>query len=336
MKLKLAVIGILAAVVAGVFASFDHQAAAQGQPPEIKAISYQGNVTVAGEIAPFGMQVTARVGGYESLPATIGENTIDGRYVSLTVNAGAERVGQAVEFWLDGQIKADQEDVFAPRTSGGQPCPGCSWTLPISRTLDLSFPDVPVATPTPTLTPMPTEAVVLPSFYSGRVVAGSDVPPDGTEIRAEVGDYISRITEISDGRFSVVVNPVSDAYVGQPVSFYIGSERAFQTVQFQPEVFREDLNLVFEELPPAPTQTPGPTATPEATRTPTATVPPTPTATATATPTEIPDSTATPEPNGGGFCSARSGGPAGLGHLGLLLTPLMLAAWRRMRSRSEA
>jgi hypothetical protein len=91
---------------------------------------------------------------------------------------------------------------------------------------------------------------------------------------------------------------------------------------------------------PTPTPTLTPTPTPEPTRTPTPTPIPTVALTSTPTPTPIADISATvaaqalaiavAEEDAGGSCSAREGGPAGLGNIALLLAPLALLAWRRI------
>jgi len=64
-----------------------------------------------------------------------------------------------------------------------------------------------------------------------------------------------------------------------------------------------------------------------------------------ATATAIPEPTATPvvvvveedeggDEGGGGLCSASPGGPASGGQIGLLLAPLALGLWVRMRRKS--
>jgi hypothetical protein len=218
--------------------------------------------------------------------------------------------------------------------------------LPLSRTKNLTFPNAPVATPTPSATPTPTEVIVQPAFYGGRVIAGAVVPPDGYEIYARIGDYTSMSTEIVDGRFGVVVDPQEERYIGQQIRFYIGAAVAIQIAEFQPGVFNESLNLVFAGTLPTPTPTLTPTAsatpTPEPSRTPTPTPSPSPTVTPTATPTLTAGDSATataeaspPGEAGGGFCSANAGGPASVGILGLLLAPIGLLAARRLRQARD-
>ncbi len=344
MKTRALLVVLVAALIAAVTVgglTLQDRAEAQGLP-ELRTAIYQGNVTIDGEPAPNGFELTARIRNsagdviYTSAPTIVG-NTVDSRYTALVVGPAPEAEGRVIEFWLDDQVISTNVSVFAPILNG-QVCLGCSWTLPLLRTLDLDFPTAPVATPTPSPTPTPTAVVLLPSLYSGQVLAGSSIPPDGTPIFAQVGDYTSPFASIEDGRYQVVVNPVGEEYLDAPVVFFIGELRAVQSVPFKGNEFLDSLNLIFPNLPPPPTPTPEPTATPEPTRTPTPVPTPSPTATPTVTPTPIvtteptAQATATPDPDdsGGGSCSARSGGPASTGILALLALPFGLLLSRRI------
>lgn len=349
MRIRLLVVVALAAAVSlavtGVLAIQD-RAQAQGLP-ELRTIIYQGNVTIGGGPSPDGFELTAKIRNdsgdiiYTSAPTIVGK-TISSRYSTLVVGPAPEAEGRVIEFWLDDQVISTDVSVFAP-TRFGSVCLGCAWTLPLLRSLDLDFPSAPVATPTPTPTPTPTEVVLLPSLYSGQVLAGSAIPPDGTPIYAQVGDYVSPFTEIEDGRYRLVVNPVGEQYLGEPVVFFIGNLRAVQSAEFVGNEFLESFNLIFDNLPPTPTPTPEPptpTPTPEPTRTPTPTPTPSPTATPTVTPTPINEGSPTVEPtatedpddeSGGGTCSSTAGGPASTGLLGLLALPFALFLGRRLR-----
>lgn len=339
MKLKIALVALFAAAItlaaSGVFTSRDH-AEAQGLP-ELRTLILQGNVTINGQPSPDGFKLTAKIRdnqgvvAYTSQPVVVGE-TSPGRYSTLVVGPAQELEGRVVEFWLDDQIISTDTDVFAPLI-GSTVCLGCSWTLPQLRIRDVDFPAAPVATPTPTPTVTPTVVVLQPSLYSGQVIAGSAVPPDGTLLYARVGSYTSAPTQIMNGRYQLVVNPVNDEYLGQQIVFFIGDLRSVQSGAFTGGELVENLLLIFSDLPPTPTPTPEPptaTPTPEPTRTPTPTPTPTPTATPTVTPTTIAP-TATPEPeSGGGFCSSNGGGPASVGIFGLLLVPLGLWLMRKL------
>ncbi len=344
MKIRVLIVMFVAAAVAisvtGVLAVQQH-AEAQGLP-ELRTAIYQGQVTINGEPAPNGLEVTAKIRDasgeiiYSSSPAVTGRSA-DSRYTALVIGPSPEGEGRVIEFWLEDQVISTDVSIFAP-TLNGQVCLGCSWTLPLLRTLDLDFPSAPIATPTPSPTPTPTVVILQPSLYSGQVIAGSTIPPDGTPIYAQVGDYISPFSEIENGRYQLVINPVTEEFLDVPVVFFIGDLRAVQTAPFKGNEFLESFNLIFPNLPPAPTPTPEPTATPEPTRTPTPVPTPSPTATATATPTPIAteptaQATATQEPDsdsGGGSCSAHTGGPASTGILALLALPFALLFSRRL------
>jgi hypothetical protein len=344
MKIRALFVVLVAAVVA--FAGtgivfLQDRAEAQSALPQLRSVIFQGNVTIAGEPAPNGYRVTAKMRGtdgeivYTSPPSTIGRSS-DSRYTALVVGPAPQGEGRIIEFWLDDQVISTDFSVFAPVVSGSV-CLGCAWTLPLLRTLDLDFPFAPVATPTPSPTATPTIVIAQPSLYAGQVLAGSSIPPNGTPLYAKIGDYTSPFTTIQDGRYKLVVNPVLEDYLNAQVVFYIGDIRAGQSAPFVGGEFLESFNLIFPNLPPTPTPTPLPptaTPTPEPTRTPTPTPSPTPTATPTATPTlipsAIPTATATTAP-AGGFCSANAGGPASLGLLGLILLPIGLVIARRLR-----
>ena len=240
------------------------------------------------------------------------------------------------------------------------------WGLPQQRKVDLTFASAPVATPT--VTPIPasptsTPVVLRPTFYEGRIRTGSVPPPDGTLIHAVIDDYVSQFASVFDGEFFLTVDPVLEPYLGRPVEFFIGDIKALQGDAFESGAHRENFILAFPPLPTPtptptltptlvptetpvpPTVTPTPTPTPEPTRTPTPTPTPTAVPTSTPTPTPIADLTATVEAEetaeaivaaeaDSGSCSAREGGPAGLGNVALLLAPLALLAWRRLERKA--
>jgi hypothetical protein len=197
MKHRLAItataVVLLAVAVTGMVWSRE-QASAQGLP-QLRQIIFQGNVTVNGQPAPNGLAITAKIRNaagevvHTSSPAIIGSSS-PSRYVTLVVGPAPTVEGRAIEFWLDDQVISTNTSIFAP-VSGGQPCLGCGWSLPILRSQNLDFNRLPVATPTPTPSPTPTVVVAQPSLYAGRVLAGSAIPPDGTPIYARIGDYVS-------------------------------------------------------------------------------------------------------------------------------------------------
>ena len=281
--------------------------------------------------APDGFNLVARIGAYETQTATVA----DGRYLLTVSPPSSAYLNEEVRIFLEG-VEANERIPYNPGTN--------------HFNFDLTFPQIPEATLTPT--PVP----VLPSTYEGSiVVAGFQVTPDMTLV-ARVGDYQSGRAAILDGgRFiNLVVIPTDETLIGLPVEFFLNGVPSTPPAHgvFEPGA-RPNVSLVFERVPPTatpvpPTATPvPPTATPVP---PTATpVPPTatpvpPTATPvppTATPvpptaTPVPPTatpvppTATPEPpppptpvpptavvvepepeNGGGACSASVGMPFG-------------------------
>ncbi len=348
MKARLAGILIVTAVLAGLIAGFGESANAQGEIPSISAITLHGTVTISGGADPNGMIITAKIDDWVSNAVVVGaqaENT----FVGLFIHAPDELIGKDVTFWLEDQAQADEKTPYAFLDQFGNNI--LTWGLPQLRQQNLRFPFAPLATPTATTVPptaTATQVVLAPTFYEGRVRAGSVPPPEGTLIYAVIDDYVSQFASVFNGEYFLTVDPFFEIYDGRPIEFYIGETKALQTGVFEDGVGKENFLLVFPPLPtptPEPTRTPTPTPTPEPTRTPTPTPTPTVAPTSTPTPTPIANVTATAEAQAtataianeaaGGSCSAREGGPAGLGNLGLLLAPLMLLAWRRMERRSE-
>lgn len=351
---------IVTAVLAGLIATAGNKAQAQSDIPGISAVTLYGSVSILGGIDPNGMVLTARIDDWESSPVVIGEQG-DSSYVALFIHAPGQYIGRDVTFWLEDQVQADETTPYAYlRADGGSVA---KWELPQMRQLDLSFQFAPA--PTPTVTPVPptptsTPVFVEPAYYEGRVRAGSVPPPDGTLIRAVIGGYVSNPSEVFDGRYFIGIDPQDEIYLGETVEFYIGQMVATQTASYVSGASVENFLLVFPPLPtpipPTATPTVTPTATP--TMTPTPTVEPTRTPTPTPTPTPMPTATPTPTPiailvdgtataiavasaevdskeGEGGLCSAREGGPASMGMLAIVLSPMALFLWRRIERSSR-
>jgi hypothetical protein len=357
-------IAVTAAIVVIALFSFDQSETTAQAPPSMSLVIYQGDVTIAGERAPDGLTIQARVSDvFESEIVTIGEDLSNGRYAGLTVGPSTEAVGLEIEFILEGQIVADQKPIFVVDRS-----------YPKSLVLDLNFPSLPVPTPTPT----PRSAAA--AFYQGVVLAGAGVAPDGVPVYLKIGNYTSPLGIVINGQYTLVANPGFESFEGQPVEFFVGTQKASQLIPFVPGETRAGFNLTVALAPtptavpvptptetplptatpvptatplptatpvptatplptatPVPTATPLPTPTPAPTRTPTPTPTPTATPSPTPTPTPIPVTptplptvapTATPEPVSGGSCSGPSG-TTSAGHLGLLALPFALFIWRR-------
>jgi hypothetical protein len=361
MKARLLGILLATAVLAGLASGItEHAKAQEGDPGTMPAASFvtlHGTVVIAGGLNPSGMTIKAKIGEWESNPVIVGDHT-EGKYVIL-VNAPSTYIGQNITFWLDDQVEALQTSPFVFINKDGSYT--LAWELPQLRELDIEFATAPVPTPTATMvppTPTATPVILAPTFYEGRVRAGSIPPTDGTLIYAVIDDYVTAEASVFGGQYFLTVDPLMEKYDGQRVDFFIGDQKAIQSDIFVNREPRNDFLLVFPALPtptpvpptPTMTSTPEPTITPVPTITPTPTPEPTRTPTPTPTPTVLPTSTPTPTPiaiatkaiventsavaeeeeEGGGVCSAREGGPASLGNLALLLAPLALLGWRRL------
>ena len=287
----------LAAFAALVLFSESESVSAQGTLP----IFFKGTVTVAGQPAPDGYSIFARITGrdgeaYQSQPVV----TSGGNYSYLSVAPPPPQLGarspfnnQEITFYLDG-APANETATY---TASDLPPDEIT-------TLNLTFAGLP--TPTPTITPIPTATPVPPTatpvpehtptpavanqmtFSTGLIVAISgDVPADAT-LTARVGDYRSEPATVApDGNYyGLIVDPKDPGLIGQEIKFFLNGIEARTTRAFESGAAVASFDIIFA-LPEIPTATP----TPE---------PPTPVPTATPmpeppTPTPEPP-TATPEP----------------------------------------
>ena len=360
MKTRLALVLIITAVLAGLISGLGERANAQGDIPSISAITLHGTVTISGGGDPNGMTITAKIDDWVSNSVVVGEQA-ENQFVGLFIHAPDNLIGKDVTFWLEDQAQADEKTAYVYLDQSGNEI--IDWGLPQLREQNLRFPFAPLATPTPTLvppTPTGTPVLLAPTFYEGRVRAGSVPPPDGTLIYAVIDDFITPFASVFNGEYFLTIDPYFEKYDGRPIEFFIGEIKALQNDVFEDGVRRENFLLVFPPLPtptpvPTLTPTPVPTLTPTPTMTPTPTPEPTRTPTPTPIPTVMPTSTPTPTPiadisaraaadatttgvdeeAAGGSCSAREGGPAGLGNVALLLAPLALLAWRRFEQNAR-
>ncbi len=339
-------------------------ALAQSPPPAPEL--YSGTVTVAGDPAPDGSTIVARIGDeYESEPVTVS----GGMYSDLSLTApDASFRDRTINFFLNGVVQANETDKL---TASAVPV--------IKFGFSLTFAQLPQPTPSPT------PVTVSPTVFSGILAAaGSGVPADAVLV-ARIGDYTSEPARIDGDEYSnLIVDPKGESYVGMNITFELNDVAASSPTDtvFQGGMF-ETVNLIFTRLPtptpeptatatpvpptatPEPTATPVPTATatpvpptatpePTATPVPTATaVPPTatpqptatpvPTATATSQPvatTAAPPPAATPTPeeesSSGGICGLPTGETSpitAMVNLALLTAPLGLLGLLRFRSR---
>ncbi len=295
----------IAALGAALFAS---EAGAQAPPPF--PFIYKGSATTMdGAAVPDGFQIVAVIDDYTSEPATVQ----DGQYRDLTV---APDTGD----YFNMSIKFVLWDVEALETEDYKRV-----GFPEFRTLNLTFPNlpeptptptgiatptavptdtpiptptlvptptpVPTATPVPTPTPTPTETPIPAAepmtFVSGLViVSGAPIPADST-LTAKIGDYESSAASVGgDGAFSgLIVDPGADA------TNLIGMEIEFYFNGHQARTTATYVSGAFERdfdilVVGLPTPTPVPTDTPVPT--------PTPVPTATPVPTNTPEPTPTP------------------------------------------
>ncbi len=264
----LALLGVAAlALLAAVWATAPAMAQSPPPAPEL----YSGTVTVAGQPAPDGSTIVARIGDeYESEPVTVS----GGKYSDLSITAPDPSFrGKMVNFFLNGVVKANET---ATVTANQIPT--------INDNYPLTFSQLPDPTPTPT------PVTVAPTVFSGQIAAAGSGVPAGAVLVARIGDYTSEPARIDGESYAnLIVDPMGETYVGMSVTFELNGVAASTDVVFQPGLF-ETVNLIFTGLP-TPTPVP-PTATPVP---PTATpVPPTATPVPpTATP--VPP-TATPVP----------------------------------------
>ena len=140
-------------------------------------------------------------------------------------------------------VKANESIIFDPSPENGCPVSNC-----FNRTFNLVINTIPTPTPTPvppTPTPIPT---VNPSFYSGQIIVGSSVVPDGIEVFAKINDYISEIVKTSEGRFTISVNPKTINYVGQNIYLVIQGNESLTSIPFSPDEFINDANFLFDNF----------------------------------------------------------------------------------------
>jgi hypothetical protein len=302
---------------------------------------FQGDVFIDGSSAKTsaldGLSLDAKVNGKLLGSVKIGKN-LTGRYSGLELGPDVSAEGERIEFSIGNQV-ALESAIFGPLTVSQEYCRGCTWTLPISRVLNLHFSSVPVATPTPA------PDLAEPSFLTGSLIFGSvlEAPKGYDKIEAYYKDELIGTGLISGNTFSITIDPGDVTYVGEPVFFKIANYFSKTSYSFVADDFQTDIKLFFPEyIPPTPvpviptpvppTAIPTPTPTSEPTRTATPVPEPTPTYTATPTPTAIVvssmmDDSVLDDSSGG--CNSRGGGPASVGLILLSLAPVYLLNRKR-------
>ena len=320
--------------------NFDNKVEAQ-DIPELHMLVLQGDIFVSGTKSPQldGLILNAKINGNNVSSIEIAKNTASSRFVALEIGPNESLEGESIEFWIGNQ-KAVETIPFGPTSPSGAYCKGCSWVLPLSKSVDLNFSTFPSATPTP----IPANAP--PAFITGNVIFGSilSAPDSLTEIEAYIDDELVGTGTVKGPDFSITIDPGTVAYTGKTVNFKIANSESKTTYTFNPDDFITDYKLFFPEYmpptatptpPPVATAIPTPTSTPEPTRTPTPVPEPTPTYTPTPTPTPIVISSSNAQndliisESSDGGCNSRGGGPASVGLIILSLAPVYLLNRKR-------
>lgn len=236
--------------------------------------------------APDGYSIIGRITHgvvvYETQPSVIQ----DGMYLLTVAPPHSGFINGEVSISLEG-VEANERIPHSPGAN--------------HFNFNLTFPEIPIATLTPT--PVP----VLPATYSGTITIAGIAVNEDMSLVAKVGDYTSPPAVILEsGEFiNLVILTEDESLIGVPVEFFLESEPSTPATigVFEPGA-RLYLDLIFGSVPPTDTPTPTetpvpPTATPVPTDTPTATPVPTDTPTATPVPptaTPVPTDTPTPVP----------------------------------------
>ena len=225
---------------------------------------YTGNVTVAGQPASDGWEIVGKIGQYVSIPVTIR----DGRMVGLAVGPPDNTFfGSTVTFELrhgEMSVTAEQTDLFTNLVAPT-----------LVKDFHLEFPAFPTPTPlptaTPTVTPIPTATPLAtatpisvgPIVYSGMIVASGGAVPEGSSLNARIDDYSSEAVEVSNGQFiSLIIDLDDPTYTGAEVTFYLDGIKARTTAKYEVGSTIRNIDLIFMDLPDAPTSTPVPSEAP--------------------------------------------------------------------------
>ena len=309
--------------------------------PELHMLVLQGDIFVNNLKSPSldGLLLEAKVDSKVVASTNIGELT-SSRYSGFEIGPLPEDEGSNITFWI-GNERAIEETVFGQTTPQGTYCQGCTWSLPISRVVNLHFQQFPLATPTP----IPDKAA--PTFITGNLIFGSmlSAPEGFNTITALIDGETVGTGSVEGPLFSITIDPGTVDYIGKEVVFMIGNSLSKTSFTFEQDGFITDFKLFFPTyvaptpVPVTPTVAPVPTATstPEPTRTPTPLPEPTATYTPTATPTPIVfqssmdsgSSDGIIAEDGSGGCNSRGGGAASLSLIILSAAPLYILNRRR-------
>ena len=355
----------LLAVLAGVTALGSSSVRAQ---PSFAFTLYQGWVTVGGQPAEDGLEIKARVVGTSYVSRAV--ETSGGRYIVLKVGPVEGANGGKLEFILEDQIVATTQDIYALPNCGADPCPASRVfdlnfsTGPVPPT---PVPSLPArysgfisadgqAPPdsAPFAVRIGPDYEVTDGILAGGdfsvIVDPKDISLSGTPV--EFFLYDVKAFQTATYQPGAIVRDLWLTFAGVPTPIPVSRTPT-------PEPTAEP--TVAPTAVPTAVSTVAPTAVP----TPVSAVAPTavPTAVSAVAPTAVP----TPELVGsvadifeksldedgsiqateaetsqflrgiedeqeeGGLCAANPGGPASPGQLGLILSPLGLALWLRIK-----
>ncbi|MCY3545034.1 MAG: cupredoxin domain-containing protein [Chloroflexi bacterium] len=242
MKSDKLITAIATLTVALLFSAMAGLNIANGQVPSIPMV-------LAGQAigALDGFTVVARIGAYESHPATVK----DGQYVLSVAPPSDSYIGKPVRIFLEG-VEANEQVPYSPGVN--------------HFNHNLTFPYIPEAT--------------LTAIYTGSIrTTGATLPSDAILV-ARVGDYQSQPAKIEGQGFTdLLIATKQVRLINIPVEFFLNGASPIAPPQsvFEPGT-RKSVTLVFEDIPtiaatPAPTHTS--TYTPASTATATSTAIPT-------------------------------------------------------------
>ena len=303
LRFTLTFAAVLAVTIATLVGVNKNDTQVQGQqPPSFSAVIYDGWVTVAGD--PTGLEgftLSAKVADWVSESVTIGEGTPDlNGFKNLTVDPGADLIGNQITFILNGTVESTTTDFYAIIADDGSICTSCPIELPEFRSeFEIDFPSRPTGGPVATQPPAETPDQPAPgqqtiTQFSGQVFTPQGPVPNGYQVFAVVGDRIrSNSVTVLEGVYNLAIETTGAEHDGSPIKFFLidrgDPTDAGKTLEAEtPSVFKPgqqiEVRLFFPMLAATATPEP-PTATP---------VPPTPTPEP-PTPTPVPP-TATPIP----------------------------------------
>jgi hypothetical protein len=77
----------------------------------------------------------------------------------------------------------------------------------------------------------------FPNFFSGVIQINGSLAPNGTEVYARIGEYVSAAVVVTDGRYSFlpVAPPIETGFAGEEITFYVDGFPAAQESVYTPD-----------------------------------------------------------------------------------------------------